>query len=164
MLYCFDVDGTLIRSFMREGVERTPENYMKVEMLPRRREKLATLRHLRTLPHFALVTNQGGVAMGYQTPGEVRGKMGRVLAECEFFHGRPISVHIAMHHPKARLPAWQEHPGIERRKPSPGMIYEAMMAHDVPRRKTIMVGDMDADEEAATAAGVGFMHADEFFS
>ena len=49
------------------------------------------------------------------------------------------------------------------RKPRPGMLLEACRAFDVPREQTLFVGDRKGDAEAASAAGVDFVHADRFF-
>lgn len=84
-LFLFDIDGTVVRSFMREGkggARATAGDYDTVEVLPGRRELLDRLRadgH-----RLALVTNQGGVAFGYQTVPQVLVKLGRVLGELGF--------------------------------------------------------------------------------
>lgn len=159
MLYLFDLDGTLIRSFLREG--DAEHDYDDVEILPGRLERLRELASEDHYTGFGLVTNQAGVAMGYQTPEQVHAKIGRVLTELEFFFGHPFSVHIAMHHPNARLEQWKADDG--RRKPGGGMIVEAIRAHIVMREDTVFVGDMVTDMEAAAEAEVTYVDAAEFF-
>lgn len=177
MLYCFDVDGTLIVSFFRKGVQKTLENYGRVELLPGRRERVARLA-AEPDSRFALVTNQAGVALGYQRPGDVWRKMAAVVGELDCFGGRPVSVHACLHHRRASLPEWQMDP-CPRRKPAPGMLFEAMYAHGVehlgydrgpgarecrPDGTVLFVGDMDTDVQAARRAGVGYLDAARFFA
>lgn len=158
-LYCFDVDGTLVRSFMREG--KGEFTYADVEPLPNR---LKVLQGLAGSMHsrFALVTNQGGVAFGYQTEQEVYAKMADVLAEFDLFWSRPFSVHICFNHPKAQIDQYRcDDP---RRKPGPGMLIEAFAAHRVAHAHTVFIGDMESDKEAAVKAGVQFEWAEDFFA
>lgn len=49
------------------------------------------------------------------------------------------------------------------RKPSPGMLEQAMSDLNVTARDTMMVGDRSEDVEAAKAAGCKFFYAGEFF-
>lgn len=159
MLYLFDLDGTLIRSFLREGA--LEHDYDDVELLPGRLERLRDLAGEDRYVGFGLVSNQAGVAMGYQTEEQVWAKIGRVLTEFRFFFGHPFSVHVAMHHPDAKLEQWRADDG--RRKPGGGMIFEAIRAHIVMAEDTVFVGDMVSDMEAAAAADVTYFDADEFF-
>lgn len=194
MLYCLDIDGTLIRSFLREQgetrdfehvcprcgevgtlelredsewhCERCPwagdENaavYDRVEVLPNRHAGIFDLAGRGG--RFALVTNQGGVAFGYQTVEQTRAKVGVVLAAFEFFYRRPVTVHIAYEHATATVEAYRKDTGY--RKPGPGMIVEAIAAHRMDTTTTWMVGDMDSDRQAARAAGVLYHDAEEFF-
>lgn len=192
-LYAFDIDGTLIRSFIRDepcqtcggtrkvaaalppidgrNAEREgrfvacPEcvaNYDTVQMLPGR---AGALWRLSRIPDacFALVTNQAGVAFGYQTKQQVGAKLALVTVECAFFFGRPFTVHIAFGHPKATIAEYRDFEMVSKRKPSPVMLYDAMSAHRMGKADTMFVGDMDSDEACATAAGVRYVHASEFF-
>lgn len=165
VLYAFDVDGTLIRSYMRErpgGRRPVATDYDIVTPLPNRINRIAEL--ARSGGRFAIVTNQGGVAMGYNSVPQVQRKMGAVLAAFDFFLGQPISVHIACGHPNARV-EWARQPEeVRRRKPSPVMLQEAMRAHGMPRTRVAYVGDMDTDRAAAEAAQVAYFDAEEFFA
>lgn len=159
MLYCFDLDGTLVRSFMRETGEA--EDYDQVEVLPRRKEILQTLAAER-YAEFALITNQAGVAFGYQTVKQVEAKIGRICAEFGFFWTRPFSVHIAYEHPSATIPEYQSN--SDRRKPGPGMLIEACNSHGYARGVGLVyVGDMESDKLAAERANVTYVDATEFF-
>lgn len=193
MLFLFDVDGTLVEGFLDrydcakcegkghfdfedkpdpDGPEVCPKCHGKgylydigergfdvVTLLPGVAEKVAALSEPGIT--FGLVTNQGGVAFGHQTPEQVRRKLGVLLAELNFFGGRTHTVHVCFEHPQGTLPEWKK--DAYRRKPSPGMIYDAMREHRVSRRDTYYVGDMDADRDAAEAAGIDFTWAKDFF-
>jgi phosphoglycolate phosphatase-like HAD superfamily hydrolase len=52
---------------------------------------------------------------------------------------------------------------VQRRKPSPTMLYEAMRIHEAAPAETVFVGDMNSDRDAAVAAGVAYFDAEEFF-
>lgn len=191
MLYAFDIDGTLIESFMRDmpcstcnGERRIRsdrllvgerplgedfvscpecvESYDRVEMLPSRASKLWRLAQ-RPGAQFALITNQGGVAFGYQTKEQVGSKLARVALACDFFYGRPFSVHVALGHPKATALEYRDPGEVARRKPSPKMLEEAMAAHSVGEDAVLYIGDLPTDRECAVAAEVAYMDADEFF-
>lgn len=157
-LYMFDLDGTLIRSFLREGDRE--HDYDDVEVLPQRRARLSMLAELGV--SFAIVTNQAGIAMGYQTVDQMWRKMGLVVSEFEGFYGRPFSFHVCAHHPKARLEEWRQDP-CPRRKPAPGMLEEAIMRHRVAVARAVFIGDMDSDRAAAEAAGVDYVDAGDYF-
>ena len=49
------------------------------------------------------------------------------------------------------------------RKPNPGMLNKIMAVYGVSPEKTLMVGDMVSDQDAAANAGCDFEWADEFF-
>lgn len=169
MLYIFDFDGTLIRSFMREGEARHGTDiegdvYDQVEVLPNRRE---VLRWLLTADGHALAaaTNQGGVAFGFQTVGQVALKMERVVRELGL-QPYEMPVYVCHHHPQASVDPdhWRDAAGCQRRKPAPGMLLEAMNDLGFSTRQTVYVGDMDTDRVAAGAAGVAYVDAEEFFA
>jgi D-glycero-D-manno-heptose 1,7-bisphosphate phosphatase len=155
-LYIFDVDGTLIRSFLREGAPR--EEYDRVEALPGRVEKLHEL-HLGGAK-LALATNQGGVAFGYQTEEQVARKLAAVLALFEV----PMTLHVAYGHPKATVTEYRKREHVRRRKPSCVMLVDAMFVAGVPPARAMFVGDHDTDEEAARRAGCAYRDAEEFFA
>lgn len=175
MLYLFDLDGTVIRSFLREGAPRTPENYAEVELLPGRREKLSGLREAGH--SVAFVTNQGGVAMGYQRREEVVAKLAAVfralgclsvvgadMVRSSPGDGPPAVFYVAYGHAKATVVEWRTGEGDGWRKPGGWMISQALLDYNVPASHVLFVGDMDSDREAAEAAGVRYSDAVEFFA
>lgn len=169
MLYMMDVDGTVIKPFYapeasgKHGTDITISDYMKVELMPGVRKQIQRLIMADPQASYALVTNQGGVAFGFQTIEHVGMKMSKVLYELEFFHGRAFSVHVCYTHPKAELAAFRVE-NDPRRKPGCAMLDEAMVAHRIrDRHFALYVGDLASDQQAALAAGVAFMHAHDFF-
>jgi D-glycero-D-manno-heptose 1,7-bisphosphate phosphatase len=173
-LYCFDIDGTLIRSFLREGGGR--HLYDAVEVLPGRIERIAELREANVA--ISLVTNQGGVAFGYQYLDQVHRKIRGVVQALGFslhpwvadspansrtFVSTPYVpvAYVAFGHPKARLPQYVA--DDDWRKPGGGMLAQAAKDRGVDLADVLFVGDMDTDREAAEAAGVDYMDAAAFF-
>lgn len=162
MLFLFDLDDTLIEGYLKEGEKVHPFDRVVVfpTVLPWLRQ--VTGEHKQQAPHFALITNQAGVAFGYETVEAVETKIGKVCAALNFFYGCPFSVHICYTHPKATLQQYKlDDP---RRKPHPGMLHEAMGAHRRHPQQSIYVGDLPTDAEAAEAAGVRHVHPSAFFS
>lgn len=175
-LVLFDLDGTLIRSFMRETGGGQQQAYDLVEVLPGRLERVTSLRVDGT--HVAFVTNQGGVAFGYQTLDQVARKM---RAVCDLFAmprwagwinsrgGRdplylePPVVYVSLGHPNAELEEYRVDSGW--RKPGGDMIRQAMIDYEVMEPSLVLfVGDMDSDRLAAAAAGVEYADAAEYFA
>ena len=167
-LTIFDFDGTLVESHLIDhGTEDKPKlgprhdiPFTEPVLLPSRRkyiEGLATIEGER----FAIVTNQGGVAWGYANEPDCRLRIARGIALLDFFYGAPLSVHVCYAHPKATMPAYRH--GHERRKPSPAMLEEAIKAHGGLIDHIRFVGDRPEDEQAAEAAGIDFIWAEEFF-
>jgi histidinol phosphatase-like enzyme len=183
MLFLFDIDGTLVRSFLREGGKVA--DFDLVEVLPRRAEVIAELyKDNRTC--IALVTNQGGVALGYQTKYQVAQKITRLLGDVGISrgpirtrpgaaideHGMALPSHVPASMPAAYVSFGLEHatepeytvlPDDTWRKPGPGMLIVAMLDWQHLRRETVFVGDMDSDRAAAIAADVSYVDAEEFF-
>lgn len=160
-LWLFDVDGTLVESFLRAGAPRS--DYDRVQPLPGRRAKLAELRAAGGV--VALVTNQAGVSHGYQTETQVHMKM-RVVKSCL---GLPqeTPVFVCFAHPTKPAECGREFdrawdPG--RRKPSGRMLEDAMELYGARPEWTAFIGDMDTDLAAARNAGVAYYDAEEFFA
>ena len=182
-LFLFDVDGTLIRGTRGAGgLPGVP--YDTVDPLPGRRERL---QGLHDLGHkLGMVTNQGGVAMGYQTEGQVIGKMLEVRNRL-FPRDCNVYFEVCYTHPKAKIDHYLSFcagcggvlgpriatletcekcggTGDAFRKPSPGMLLHAMDKADVSPDQTTFVGDMESDRQAAAAAGIAYWDAEEFFN
>lgn len=171
MLYLFDLDDTLIEGFM--ALTGAPYDYDRIAILPNRREVLADLRDAGH--DVAIATNQGGVAFGYQTVAQVREKLLRtawmlgaggvplVRTSPVRKAVAPADVYVALHHPIATIERWQQPEHWNWRKPGAGMLEQAMRDRGVEAAQAVYVGDMEVDEQAAKAAGVRYVHPDEFF-
>lgn len=187
-LVLFDLDGTLIRSFMREGGGGASQDYDLVEAMPGALERVDRLHEDGT--HVAFVTNQGGVAFGYQTVEQVMAKMACVcglfglpynggwacvgVGLAVTFDGLPISyeqaleacppgVYVSLGHPNAKVERYRVDSGW--RKPGGDMIGQAMADYEVHEPSLVLfVGDMETDRQAAEAAGVEYADAGEYFA
>lgn len=156
MLILFDLDGTLISSYM----DHPDRQYHRWQLLNGRRELLA---QLRTEGHqLGIVTNQGGVGLGFVTQTAFYRKIHLVLEALELPTDLPVSVCFA--HPNAPRKQYRSPDQLARRKPNPGMILELASAFSEQAASGILyVGDRPEDRQAARAAGADFACADDFF-
>lgn len=109
------------------------------------------------------VSNQGGIALGYQSEQDCARAMMRTHELTDKLFDKIAWCH---HHPKA------EHPEMARcwcRKPAPGLLIESALAlaekhhgEIYPPYMALMVGDRPEDEECARIAGVDFQWANEW--
>jgi histidinol-phosphate phosphatase family protein len=88
----------------------------------------------------AVVTNQSGIARGFVSPGDVAA----VNARVERLLGPLGPWLICPHGPDD---------GCDCRKPRPGLVLEAAAALGVAPGRCAVIGDIDADVQAARAAG-----------
>ncbi|SES20929.1 haloacid dehalogenase superfamily, subfamily IA, variant 3 with third motif having DD or ED/haloacid dehalogenase superfamily, subfamily IA, variant 1 with third motif having Dx(3-4)D or Dx(3-4)E [Lentzea xinjiangensis] len=128
----FDRDGTLIEDVPYNG------DPARVTPMPGALEVLRDLRAqgLRT----GVVTNQSGIGRGLLTEAQVTA----VNARVEELLGPFGTWQICPHHPDDACAC---------RKPAPGMVLAACAALEVSPHRTVFVGDIGADVEAAQAAG-----------
>lgn len=164
-LYLFDLDDTLIEGHVDRPdpkgpfVERHP--FHEVHVLPGRAEKLKLL--LNSGARVGVCTNKAGVAFGHSTPQDCRDK----AIECckqlglEREDGT-VSWTECYDHPTGKIEEYRLDSFY--RKPRPGMILKSLIFHEVDPSRTLFVGDMDTDREAADRAGVDYMDASDFFT
>lgn len=164
-LFIFDVDGTLA-------------NRDSSQLLA----NVAEWRSANPDAKIAFATNQGGVGLrewmlykGFGDPhqypsyDEVMARL-RTIASAL---GVPLSAIYVCFAYQTKKGQWAEFPPTKNynlpqwsaswRKPSPGMLLQAMSDANMSAATTVMVGDSDEDRQAAAAAGVQFIHAKEFF-
>lgn len=176
-LYLFDLDGTLISSYMDEP----SRDFNKWSILPGRKERIANL--VASGHQIGIVSNQAGVAWGFVTSEIVREKLQAVAAQLGYGT-------IAIYSDMGKGDHWltgNESPITRRtlpifvcydkegphRKPNGAMIEQAIndamidyydeeteAFQDVP---VLFVGDRPEDEQAAAATDVPFQWAQEFF-
>ncbi|MCZ2803745.1 HAD-IIIA family hydrolase [Modestobacter sp. VKM Ac-2983] len=131
-LVLFDRDGTLVHDVPYNG------DPAEVRPVDGAREVLDALRArgVRT----GLVTNQSGVGRGLIT----RAQADAVNARVAELLGPFDTVQVCPHAPED---------GCDCRKPAPGMVKAACAELDVDPSRVVVIGDIGADVEAATAAG-----------
>ncbi len=155
MVFLFDLDGTLISSYM----DTPNKDYTQWHLLPWRKqviEKLVKQGHV-----IGIVTNQAGVGLGYITEQQVQERMTRVLHE---LHIPEAPWEACFAHKAARSAKYNNPKELARRKPSGVMIRELLRRYpDQASQGAIYVGDSPTDEQAARDAGVRFEYADSFF-
>jgi HAD superfamily hydrolase (TIGR01662 family) len=128
----FDRDGTLVADVPYNG---DPE---LVVAMPGARAAVARLRAAGVA--IAVVTNQSGVARGRLRPAQVEAVNRRV----EELLG-PLGPWLVCRH--------GPDDGCRCRKPAPGLVEAAASALGVAPRDCVVIGDIGADVEAASAAG-----------
>src|ERR1700731_116172 len=121
-----DRDGTLMRDVDYCG---DPRN---VEVFPPAREALSRLKQ-----HgykLVIITNQSGIWRGYFSETEYR------AVEAEFLRQLGNGLNYSNYH-CPHLPATRS----IRRKPGPGMIFEAQRDHRLDLRRSFLIGDKASD-------------------
>jgi histidinol phosphatase-like enzyme len=73
-----------------------------------------------------------------------------------------MTIHVCYAQNQAKDVFYQVPQEVQRRKPSPGMIFEALDAHGTEFSQAFMIGDMDSDREAAERAGITYYDAEQF--
>lgn len=131
-LVLFDRDGTLVRDYPYNG---DPE---LVRPVPGAREAVDALRARGV--RVGVVSNQSGVARGIIT----RDQVDACMARLEELLGPFDTVQVCPHGPDD---------GCSCRKPAPGMVKTACAELGVDPARTVVIGDIGADVEAAAAAG-----------
>ncbi len=131
----FDRDDTLIRNVPYNG---DPE---QVELLPGARQALHELQEA----GFALfiISNQSGVGRGLISPADVEAvnrEMVRQLG-ADFFQG----IYLCYAAP--------DQPDHNRRKPHPGMVWQARDEHDLDLQRSFFVGDKLIDIQCGRNSG-----------
>ncbi|NEM05992.1 HAD-IIIA family hydrolase [Geodermatophilus normandii] len=131
-LVLFDRDGTLVRDYPYNG---DPE---LVRPVPGAEEAVDALRARGV--RVGVVSNQSGVARGIIT----REQVDACMARLDELLGPFETIQVCPHGPED---------GCTCRKPAPGMVKAACAELDVDPARTVVIGDIGADVEAAAAAG-----------
>lgn len=132
-----DRDGVINREIFRTGQAQAPFTLADFEILPGVPDALDRLRHAGFL--LVLVTNQ---------PDVVRGAASRDQVEAIHAHlqqALPLDDIRVCYHDDADKCAC--------RKPAPGMLYSAAVAHDITLANSYLVGDRWRDIGAGRSAG-----------
>jgi D-glycero-D-manno-heptose 1,7-bisphosphate phosphatase len=103
-----------------------------------------------------VVTNQSGVAYGYYTEDEMQALHAWMNAELAKRGARIDRIYHCPYHADGSVERYRR--DSYDRKPRPGMLIQAMTDYPVIRERSFLIGDKEADIEAAKAAGVaGFL-------
>ncbi len=162
-LYIFDKDGTLVEYVTsRAGIKRSALKPEEQLLRPGVYEKIT---ELRAAGHkIALASDQTSVAKGLLSLQNAE----KLMENCATKIGGVDAWRMCPYDPhgKPKLngepnPYAHDDPS---RKPHPGMILDLMHTLGVGPEDVIMVGNAKADKQAAEAAGVQFIGAQEFFN
>lgn len=147
----FDRDGVLNEDY---GYAYEPE---KLVWIPGAQ---AAIRRVNAAGGLVLIaTNQSGIGRGYYSEAQMHAfhaEMRRQLAETG---GRIDRIYFCPFHEDAAEDRYRhaDHPD---RKPNPGMVLRALADFGVSPASALMIGDKQADVQAANAAGVdGYLYA-----
>ena len=103
-----------------------------------------------------IVTNQSGVARGLYTEADMEGLHLWMRAELAKRGARIDRIYHCPYHAEGVIERYKR--DSFDRKPRPGMLLQAMTDYPVIRERSMLIGDKEADLEAAKAAGVeGFL-------
>jgi len=140
-----DKDGTLIHD--------VPYNVdpQYVRLREDAGEALARLQH--NGYRLILVSNQSGIALGLFDPEALDAVWARIAVALSDYGVVLDAIYHCPHHPEATVEAYR-HPDPPLRKPNPGMLLQAIAEWPVDVARSLMVGDKEADMEAARRAGV----------
>jgi HAD superfamily hydrolase (TIGR01662 family) len=171
-LIIFDADGTLAERDTGELLPGVRAYFRKFARLgPDARSQIA------------IATNQGGVGMRHQMESGGWGEPAKYPTQEQIEKAYPQRMRNLLEEIPHRLyiayafqdrrgrwspvpPGQEQNPrwGREWRKPSPGMLLQAMADAEVPPAETLMVGDREDDRLAAQRAGCHFQWAADFFA
>jgi D-glycero-D-manno-heptose 1,7-bisphosphate phosphatase len=154
-LVIFDVDGTLTTTKSGETFRKTADDW---QWLPNRVAKCKQL--VKQEISLAIASNQAGVAFPWSsfTQAQIQVELDKTAQE---IGATFVAACYSSPNPKARSEYFNAND--ERRKPNGGMLFETMQHFGKSAEQTLFVGDRPEDEQAARAAGVGFMWAWQFF-
>ena len=133
-----DRDGVLNKAY---GF-RPPNNADELILFPGVPEAIRGLNEAGYL--VFVVTNQGGVGLGYMTEVELDAIHARLEELVGQAGGKFTEIAACIHKPKE---------GCACRKPKPGLILDLAERYNVDLEASFMVGDRDMDIQAGKAAG-----------
>ena len=141
--------------FDRDGVLNIDHGYTykiaDLEWMPGAKEAVAYLTKLGY--KIFVVTNQSGIARGFYTVADMEKLHAYMKQELEKAGGEITKFYYCPHHPtKGIIPELTIKCNC--RKPAPGMILQAFAEYDLDKQRSLMIGDMPKDLEAAKAAGI----------
>lgn len=133
-----DRDGVINQSY---GT-RPPNNAQEFSLFSGVPEAIVQLNQAGFL--VFVVTNQGGVGLGYMKRTDLEGIHAKMEEEVQAGGGQFTEIRACIHKPRA---------GCSCRKPKPGMLLSLAEKYNVDLSQSFMIGDRDVDIEAGKAAG-----------
>ncbi|MEQ1809227.1 MAG: HAD family hydrolase [Terricaulis sp.] len=144
-LVLFDRDGTLN---VDRGYTHKPEDLI---WLAGARE---AVRLVNEHGSFAVVvTNQAGIGRGLYDEAAMHRFHQHMQHDLETIGARIDAFYFCPFHADAVIERYR-HANHPERKPNPGMVLAALRDFDVDRQHAVLIGDQQADLEAAAAAGI----------
>jgi D-glycero-D-manno-heptose 1,7-bisphosphate phosphatase len=138
----------------RDGVLLVDNGYLvdasQIQILPRVPKALTLLKSAGYL--LVLVTNQAVVARGLLSEGQLKdihSELQEMLMRSQ--SPRLDAIYACPHHPKATDPVYRQI--CECRKPSPGMLLDALRVFNIDPSQSFMIGDRGSDILAGKGAG-----------
>jgi D-glycero-D-manno-heptose 1,7-bisphosphate phosphatase len=99
-----------------------------------------------------VVTNQSGVARGFYEEAAVNALHAWMNEQLAQHRAHIDAFYYCPHHPQAKVAHYAR--DCDSRKPGPGMLLRAMREWPVRREGSFVIGDKEADMEAARRAGI----------
>jgi len=134
-----DRDGVLNAPVMRDGFPYPPRTIEEFQVYPEAPEACALLRKAGFL--LVVVTNQPDVGRGTQS-----------LETVERMHAI-LTQKVSIDHIEICTAANDQSPDAERRKPAPGMLFDAAKTLSLDLERSYMIGDRWRDIDCGHAAG-----------
>jgi D-glycero-D-manno-heptose 1,7-bisphosphate phosphatase len=131
----------------RDGVINKEKNYLyKKEDFEFINGVFETCRYFQKLGYqLIVVTNQSGIARGYYQEEDFHSITQWMLEQFTNQGIKILDVFFCPHGPKSSCNC---------RKPKPGMLLDAKEKHNIDLENSWMIGDKEADVDAANAAGI----------
>lgn len=141
-----DLDGTIIKTKSGETFAKDINDWEFISgVLP------AIKRYVEKGYIIVIVSNQGGIELGYHTASYIEDKIQNIRREIEDYIRIDVNISYCPY-----MDGYY-------RKPNPGMAYHFAIALNLDLRKSIMIGDNKSDNEFAVMAGIGgYLHVTQF--
>ncbi|HEY7458915.1 MAG TPA: HAD family hydrolase [Xanthobacteraceae bacterium] len=140
--------------FDRDGVLNVDHGYVA------RREDfewvegaMAAVRSLNQAGFYVFIaTNQSGIARGLYAVDDMHELHKFMIEDLARIGAHIDDIRFCPFHPEGSIAAFRR--ASDWRKPGPGMIVDLMQRWPINRERSVLIGDKEADVEAARAAGV----------
>lgn len=155
-----DLDCTLIKTYSGNTF---PKDRYDMEPIQGVFEAIKRMHESSPLSHIFIVSNQGGVSLGYQTDEDVKYRIERTIRELSAFVNDD-SIHYDYRY------ATSNDPADPMRKPNPGMLTDLMPFMEDALARSLMAGDAsgkpgqrsDSDRLTAENCGIDYLDVEDF--